>query len=256
MDYKILFSNIGYAKGIDGSLAQHLRHLHRHVHCPIPVQQQVMMQIKSVMNAEQPDLCCFVEIEHHGDGKRYSQLQALVDEDYPFFDVADKYGVNSWLSHVPWHRGRCNAFLSRHQVAFERRYFSLGSKRLIYEVQGPDNTVIFFAHFSLQKAVRAEQFRELRRLIARTEREVIVLADFNIMYGFGELAPLLRDSGLHVLSREDEPTFTFYRMQRVLDLCICADTLKDRLSLKVIPQPYSDHAALLVTLARSTATAG
>lgn len=249
MPYKILFSNIGYAKGIDGSLAQHLRNLHRHVHCPLSVQQQVMMQIKSIISQKQPDLCCFVEIEHHMDGQRYSQLTTLVDDDYRFFDVADKYGENSWLSRVPWHRGRCNAFLSKSEVAFQRRYFSLGSKRLIYEVQGPDNTVILFAHFSLQKAVRAEQFRELRRLIVRSERDVIILADFNIMYGFDELAPLLRDTGLHVASREDQPTFTFARMRKVLDLCICSDSLKDRLSLEVIAQPYSDHAALLVTLA-------
>ncbi len=248
MTYKILFSNIGYAKGIDGSLAQHMRHLHRHLHCPLPVQQQVMMQIKSVMSEEKPDLCCFVEIEHHEKEGRYSQVQALADDDYPFFDVADKYGVNSWLSRVPWHRGRCNAFLARRPLAFARRYFSLGSKRLIYEVEGPQGTVVFFAHFSLQKAVRAEQFRELRRLIARTEREVIVLADFNIMGGFGELAPLLRNSGLHVLSREDEPTFTFSSLRRVLDLCICSESLKDKLALKVIAQPYSDHAALLVTV--------
>lgn len=250
MSYKILFSNIGYAKGIDGSLVQHMRHLHRHVHCPIPVQKQVMMQIQSIMKQEQPDLCCFVEIEHHDQGRKYSQVQALADDDYPFFDVADKYGVNSWLSRVPWHRGRCNAFLSRHELAFERRYFSLGSKRLIYEVEGPENTSIFFAHFSLQKSVRAEQFREMRRLIARSGREAIVLADFNIMGGFGELTPLLRDSNLHVLSREDEPTFTFSRMRRVLDLCICSESLRDRLSLTIIPQPYSDHAALLVNFSR------
>lgn len=246
MSYKILFSNIGYAKGIDGSLAQHMRHLHHHVHCPLSVQQRVMMQIKAIINAESPDICCFVEIEHHASNKRYSQIESLVDDEYPFYDVADKYGVNSWLSHVPWHRGRCNAFLAKQRLRFAHRYFSLGSKRLIYEVEGPENTVIFFAHFSLQKAVRAEQFRELRRLIARTERKVIVLADFNIMGGFGELEPLLRNSNLHVMSREDEPTFIFHRMQRVLDLCICSESLKDRLSLKVIPQPFSDHAALVV----------
>ncbi len=248
MGYKILFSNIGYAKGIDGSLIQHMRHLHRHLYCPIPVQKQVMMQIRNIMSRENPDLCCFVEIEHRPSGSRYNQLETLLDGEYPFYDVADKYGVNNWLSRVPWHQGRCNAFLCRRDIAFERRYFSLGSKRLIYELAGPDDIAIFFAHFSLKKSVRAKQFSELRRLVARSGREVIVLADFNIMDGLDELDPLLRGGGLHVLNKMDEPTFTFHTLRRVLDLCICSDSIKDRLCLTVIPQPYSDHAALLVEI--------
>lgn len=249
MTFNILFSNIGYAKGIDGSLAQHARHFHRHLYCPIPVQQQVLMQIKGLMKQENPDLCCFVEIEHDEvRPQRFSQLGSLIGEEYPFYDVADKYGPNSWLSRMPWHRGRCNAFLARREMPFERRYFSMGSKRLIYELSGPDNIAIFFAHFSLQRAVRAEQFSELRRLVERSNREVIVLADFNIMGGFAELDPLMRDNKLSVLSREDEPTFTFYKYRRPLDLCIASQSLVPRLGLKVVPQPFSDHAALLVTL--------
>lgn len=247
MPYKILFSNIGYAKGIDGSLSQHLGRFHRHLHCPIPVQQQVMMQIRGLMGEHDPDLCCFVEIEHHPpELSRYSQLEALRGDDYPFHDVADKYGLNNWLSRVPWHRGRCSAFLAKAEAAFERRYFTHGTKRLFYEIAGPDNTAIFFAHFSLQARVRAEQFRELRRLIERSGKDVIVLGDFNIMRGFAELEPLLRDGSLHVLSREDEPTFTFHRYKAPLDLCLCSASLKDRLTVRVIPQPFSDHAALLV----------
>lgn len=250
MSFKVLFSNIGYAKGIDGSLKQHLRHVNRHLYCPIPVQQQVLMQIKSLMHEEKPDLCCFVEIEHDdSDPTRFSQLQNLVCDQYPHFDASDKYGVNSWLSRMPLHRGRCNAFLSRTVLPFERRYFSLGSKRLIYEVMHPDKDVIvYFAHFSLQRQVRAEQFREMRRLVSRNDKPAIILADFNIMGGFAELEPLLRDNDLHLVSREDEPTFLFHRYRRTLDLCICSESLLDRVSLKIIPQPYSDHAALLLHL--------
>lgn len=249
MAYRILFSNIGYAKGIDGSLKQHIRHLHRHIHCPVPVQQQALMQLKTILDDHQPDLCCFVEVEHDlRDMARFSHLREFIDGEYPHHDVADKYGPNNWLSNMPWHKGRCNAFLSRDPVTFERRYFSFGSKRLIYEIDGPGGTAIFFAHFSLQRKVRAEQFREMRRLIARKGRPAIVLADFNIMGGFQELAPLVEENDLRVISREDEPTFLFYKYKMTLDLCIASESLQDRISVRIIPQSFSDHDALLVDI--------
>ena len=250
MTFKVLFSNIGYAKGIDGSLGQHLRHFHRHVHCPLPVQQQVLMQIKSVIAEENPDLCCFVEIEHDdARPERFSQLMGLAGGAYPHFDATDKYGINSWLSRMPWHRGRCNAFLARQLLPFERHYFSFGSKRLIYEINHPEKDLtVYFAHFSLQRAVRAEQFKEMRRLLARREKPAVIMADFNIMSGFAELGPLLQGNDLRVISREDEPTFMFHTWRRTLDLCICSESLVERASLKIIPQPYSDHAALLLQI--------
>lgn len=250
MTFKVLFSNIGYAKGIDGTLAQHLRYMNRHIHCPIPVQQQVMMQIKSIISESSPDVCCFVEIEHDENSPhKFSQLRALVGEEYPHYDVADKYGINSWLSRMPWHRGRCNAFVSRQELPFQRHYFTFGSKRLIYEVAHPDkNLAVYFAHFSLQRQVRSEQFREMRRLLARQEKPSIIMADFNIMGGFAELHPLLHENNLTVLNREDEPTFMFHTWQKTLDLCICSRELAERAQLKIIPQPYSDHAALLLQI--------
>ena len=58
MSYKIFFSNIGYAKGIDGSLRQHISMAGRHFYCSLPVQEQVLAQVKALIDAEQPDLCC------------------------------------------------------------------------------------------------------------------------------------------------------------------------------------------------------
>lgn len=246
---KILFSNLGYAKGISGSLQHHVRYSGRHVYVPPPVQQQVLEQFRALINAHRPDLCCLVEVDRGSFHSGYfNQIQALMCGTYCFHDIAGKYGDHRWVTRLPFHRSKCNAFLGKSDFPFERHYFSRGSKRLIYKLELTQGLTLFFSHFSLQQRVRQLQFAEMHRLVKETKGESIILADFNILNGFAELQPLLGDGHLCLLNREDEPTFTFHRRQLVLDLCLCSKSLAGCTTLTVIPQPFSDHAALLVEI--------
>jgi endonuclease/exonuclease/phosphatase family metal-dependent hydrolase len=249
MAYRVFFSNIGYARGIDGTLWQHIARAHRHIYSGLSMQQQVLGQLKTIIATENPDLCCLVEVDrgsfHSG---CYNQMQSLLDDDYCVHEIADKYGENSWLAKMPLFKGKSNAFLSKKQLPFQRLYFRRGSKRLIYRLELPGNITLFFAHFALSEKVRADQMDEMRNLIQACTGEVMILADFNIMKGFGELKPLLHGTGLEVLNGENDYTFTFHRRRLVLDLCLCSTSLVNRMDLRVIPQPFSDHAALLVDI--------
>lgn len=249
MAYTILFSNIGYAKGIDGSLKQHVFRFGRHFYAGRSVQEQVLSQLKSIIALESPDLCCFVEIDQGSIHSAYvNQIRHLLDDDYRFYDIYDKYGENSFWSRLPLHKGKSNAFMAKTEIEFKRLYFEHGTKRLIYALDLPGNIRLFFAHFSLQKEVRIRQFEEVRRLVDEVPGEVMIMADFNIMEGFSELDVLLEKSGLKILNNEKEFTFTFHRRQLVLDLCLCSEALVARSGLEIIKQPYSDHAALLVKI--------
>jgi endonuclease/exonuclease/phosphatase family metal-dependent hydrolase len=246
---KILFSNIGYAKGIDGTLQQHFSRLGRHLYCDLPVQRQALAQLKAIIDTEKPDICCLVEIDRGSFHSAYfNQVMDLIDDNYPYHDIADKYGENSLIGKLPFHRGKSNAFLSKQKLSFDRLYFSHGTKRLIYKLSLSDDITVYFAHFSLQRKVRLKQFQELRSLIAEAHGESIILADFNIMQGFKELDPLLEKSDLEVLNKEDEHTFKFHKRELALDLCVCSKNLARRTTIKVIPQPFSDHEALLVSV--------
>jgi endonuclease/exonuclease/phosphatase family metal-dependent hydrolase len=254
MPYRILFSNIGYARGIDGSLRHHLDYFGRHFYCALPVQEQVLSQLKEIVQLENPDLCCFVEIDSGSlHSARYNQIEALLDDMYAHHDISDKYGEKSLLGRLPLHQGKSNAILARHELKFERQYFKHGTKRLIYNValppQIPGDVHVFFAHFSLNPKVRARQFTEMKKIILETPGETILLADFNIFGGFKELVPLLETEDLVVLNKESDPTFqTFSKRGLALDLCICSRSLLPRLNMRIIPQPFSDHAALLVQI--------
>lgn len=245
---RILFSNLGYARGIDGSLWHHASRFKRNFYTGRRAQLAVLAQVRAMLDDHEPDLCCFVEIDSgsvHSHG--LNQLTAL-REGFVHHDIAGKYGPAALLGRLPLHQGKSNAFIARDDVAFERLYFAAGSKKLVYRIRHPAGFTIYFAHFSLHAATRAAQLTEMRRLVDAEPGESMVLADFNIMQGFRELAPLTAGGGLHVLNQEAQPTFTFHRRRLALDLCLCTPALASRGRVTVIPQPYSDHAALLVEI--------
>lgn len=248
--YKILLSNLGYMRGCNGSLAQHVMYAHRHFFCSIATQQKALQQLIAILEQEDPDICCFVEIDKGSSGSaNFNQLEALVNEKYHFSDIENKYGQQSLLRTLPFSRGKSNAFLAKRVFAYEKIYFTHGTKRLIYKVIVDKHTTLFFAHYSLKKQVRAQQLRQTRELLQAAGGDVILLGDFNILSGFHELAPLLHENNLRLLNDENRPTFTFHRFQKAIDLCICSERIADRLRLNIIPQPYSDHAALLLEVA-------
>lgn len=249
MTFKIFFSNIAYAKGIDGSLWQHVRGFGRHFYCRVPIQKAVLTQVKEILQTADPDIGCFIEIDNGSLHSAYfNQVQELITDSYPYYDIANKYGSDSFLRFMPSHKGNSNAFIAKQDFPFERFYFANGTKRLIHRIELPGKRFVFFAHFSLNKKVRIKQFEETNQLLRACEGDVILLADFNILDGFAELGPLLRDTDLIVMNDEKEPTFTFHRRRLALDLCLCSKNLASTTKLQVIPQPFSDHAALLVEI--------
>ncbi|MFT3996984.1 MAG: hypothetical protein QM667_06235 [Asticcacaulis sp.] len=246
---KILFSNLGYATGISGSLFHHVTRAYRHVYKSPAQQQAVLSQFRQIIDRERPDLCCMVELEQgalHSGG--FNQIAALMCQDYRFHDVADKYGPNSRTAKLPFHAGKSNGFLALRAFAHERLYFRHGAKRLIYRVDIADGLSVLFCHFSLKATVRQKQFAEMRDMAQSMAGEVIILADFNTLNGLQELKPLIEDGALRLMNLEDQPTFTFHKWRHTLDLCLCTPGVAARVTLEIIPQSFSDHHALLVTL--------
>lgn len=260
MGYRILFSNIGYARGIDGSLWQHLTRIGRHFYTSEAVQGDVLGQLKTLIRNKEPDLCCLVEIDQGSIHTGYlNQILQLMDDDYQHHDIAGKYGEGRLVGQLPFHIGKSNAFIARQPLPFARMAFSTGSKRLVYKIDitpdfipalrsGISRITVFFAHFSLNASARQRQLLEMKAMAAQCSNPVVILADFNILTGFGELEPLITGTDLVVLNDEAQPTFTLHRHNWALDLCICSTALVDHIDLDILPQAYSDHAALLVHL--------
>ncbi len=245
--FKILFMNLGYARGISGRLAEHLRYGYRHLYCSPLIQKESLKALGRLIVQEDPDVCCLVEIDRGSPfSARLNQLEMLINDTYAFSDIENKYGPDSRWRSFSFTAGRCNAFLAKRPCPFEKLYFQSGIKRLVYKMAPETGLTLFFAHFSLNEKDRARQIQEVRALMDGAPGEVIFLGDFNVLSGIKETAPITADGRYVLLNRETDPTFVFHRRKRVLDLCFCSQGIARDAALKVIPQPYSDHAALML----------
>jgi len=244
---KILFSNLGYCRGISGRLAEHVLYAYRHFYCSPRIQQQALGLLNKLIANEKPDLCCLVEIDRGSLGTaRFNQLQMLVNETYPFFEIENKYARGSFLRSFAMTSGKSNAFIAKKKYPFEKMYFTRGVKRLIYKITVEPNLTLFFAHFSLKKSIRMRQLVEMRDLAQKAPGDCILLGDFNVLTGLQEIAPILDEGRLVLLNRDDQPTFFFHRHKRILDLCLVSRGIENRCRLNILPQPFSDHAALVL----------
>lgn len=246
---KILMSNIAYARGFDGALGTHVGRAYRHLYCSTAVQKRVMGDVKRLLDHEQPDVCCFVEVERGGKGaKSFDQLRSLLDERFMYADIANKYFAKGGYKWLPVLGRKCNAFCSNRPLEFEHVYLDAGIKRLVYKITINPRLTLFFAHFSLRRSVRRLQFAGLRRVLRFTPGEHIVMGDFNIFGGAEELAPFLRKTKLLVVNDPELPTFRFHRSRALVDLAMCSPGIRDRAALRIVEQHYSDHAALILDL--------
>lgn len=246
--FKILFSNLGYARGISGALIHHLRYAHRHLYCPPDTQKASLKQLGELIRVEDPDLGCFVEIDQGSfSSGGYNQLEMLINQRYSYFDIENKYGEVSYLRSFFMTKGKSNAFVAKQPWPYEKLFFRHGSKRLVYKIILAQNLTLFFSHFSLSRQVRHRQLHEASSLMKTTKGESVFLGDFNILTGPQELAPLL-ENGFVLLNQQQEHTFTFHKRRLMLDLCLCSPAIAGNTFMKIIPQPYSDHAALLLEI--------
>jgi endonuclease/exonuclease/phosphatase family metal-dependent hydrolase len=246
---RILFSNLGYATGINGTLRQHAGKVLRHAFQTRAMQHKILAQFNTIIEATNPDLCCLVELDQGSIHSGYlNQMKALISAQYPVFDIADKYGPQSHLSSMLFHRGKSNGFLAKNPHSFEHLYFEHGTKRLIYKIQLRPDLTLFFAYFSLTRKIRAKQFVEMKRLVEATGGTVLVFGDFNTLTGLVELKPLVENSFLTLLNSPDSPTFRFHRWHHTLDLCLVSPSIAPICRLDVIAQPFSDHEALLLEI--------
>ncbi len=112
------------------------------------MQEKALGQLSGLIAREDPDICCFVEIDKgSAGGANFNQLEALVSEKYAFYDIENKYGEASRLRSFPLTRGKSNAFLAKQKLPYEKIYFTAGMKRLIYKIRLEPNVTLFFAHF-------------------------------------------------------------------------------------------------------------
>ncbi len=245
---KILFANIGYATGINGSLNHHTRFLFRHLFKTQKAQKAILQQCSAIIDAQQPDLCGFAEIDSGSMHSAYlNHLDVLQRDDYALGRCDSKYAPESLIARTPFFWGKCNGLLAKDEVEVHLRHFDAGVKKLVYEVTMPRNITVFFVHLALGAATRQAQIEQLAAWVKESKGEIVIMGDCNIFAGISELEPLLNEQ-FELMNNPEQHTFSFHKRQQMLDICLCSPALAKNARCQVIDQPYSDHDAIMLEL--------
>lgn len=236
--FRVLLMNLGYGTGLDGSLWGYLTRWYRYLYTPRRIIRTVRRSIYDLLNRENPDLCCFVEIHHrHG---FVPHPRAYIPH------VDNKYGRLSILRRLPFFRDNCNGFFSHRPLRFKKRYFKNGAKKLVYDIELGNGLSLLLVHFSLRRDTRRRQSGELRRIL-RSRRNTIVCGDFNIFRGTRELHALAESCGLRIVDAR-HPTFPSAHPSIALDLFLCPKELHSVSARVMDDVRVSDHLPVMLEM--------
>lgn len=244
---RIVYANLGYARDIDGSIGHHVRHGHRHVFTTRRVQERTLGFVRERLRDLKPDLSCFVEIDRGSlTNGFFDQLPSLREEHHTTVRIDNKYGADKQFRRLSVSVGKSNAFLAARPLDYAARYLSAGKKRLVYDIEMAGVRVLV-AHLSLRYRIRCIQIAELARWVDERQTPTVVVGDFNLFRGAGELEPLLR-SGLVHANAQSGPTFRLGPYRATLDTCLLSPQLREQADVEIIDQPFSDHQMIKVDI--------
>lgn len=242
---KIIFWNIGYVPGLDGSMLGYLKSGHRIFKTPTSIQKKLLDGIAEKIKFEDPDIFLYAEVSTGATRNEYlHQHDYLVEAmgNVKCHGVEGKY-LRTSINKLPLHGGNSNGFLSKQDCKGQTAHFTKGSKSLIYvvEVQG---VTIIMVHLSLQARTRAHQLEEAAELVSTVKGPVVMCGDMNIFSGVKELDILIKKTGLE-LPKDLPLTYPAHKPKKSLDIFLTRG-IKEKISVRTINTTISDHLPIVL----------
>lgn len=236
---RILLYNVGYCTELDGTLRDYFTKFYRYVYTPKNVIQSAVHSLANLVEAHQPDVCCFAEIKKNPRTMPHMQK-------YTSRDIENKYGLESRLRTLPIFRSNCNGVYADKPYQITKHWFRHGAKKLIYEVKLPHDTTLLFAHLSLRGAVRKKQYEELKKWVRKHPR-VIVCGDFNVFRREADLLNFAKSCNLRIVTSQ-EGTFPRKHPKKAIDLFLCSPSVELD-NIQVLRHANaSDHLPVIVDM--------
>ena len=202
-------------------------------------------QIVSFIRSVAPDVIALVEVDSgsYRCGKT-CQVEAIARELDHFHVVETKYGCSSMANKIPVLNKQGNGLITNLPIVNHHfHYFEEGVKRLVIEVE-LEEVVIFIVHLSLKFKHRQQQLEHLHRILAHSQKPVIVAGDFNTFGGTREVELFLGAAGLVNANLRGLPSHPSHAPKRHLDFILHSPELK--MTNFSIPDIHlSDHAPLV-----------
>ena len=240
---KILFYNIAYSTGMNGSIKRYLNTMWRFFW----ISGKVIKKIAKTLKEADPDVICLVEVDSGSYRNRFRcQTKALSKKlGYPFSESENKYHPKSiwrWMTLIG---SQHDAVISKRHGKITAHYFSKGIQRLLTEFE-VDGISIFIVHLPvLRKKMRKKHLSELAEIVKNSKNPYIVCGDFNIQTGYKELEDFIEKTGVELI--ETPMTFPSIKPSRTLDVFLIGPSLKVK-EANVINVEHSDHLPIWIEL--------
>jgi len=244
---KIIFYNLGYGRGINGSWLSYLQHAHRFFYQSMSSQKSVLDEVAAMVIAEQPDIFTYAEVGLGAWRTQYFNQHTYLTEIISRRveqAAATKYG-ESVLSRLPYHSGNGNGVISFHPARIKAHYLRASQKKLVY-VCTIKNLTVFTVHLPLLSSDRELQLAELAELVRQASGDVIVCGDFNIFNGFDELAYLQAQTNL-LLTGDTRKTYPSSSPKWQLDVFLYRfENTHVTVKQRIIDSKSSDHLPIVL----------
>jgi endonuclease/exonuclease/phosphatase family metal-dependent hydrolase len=240
---KILFYNIAYGAGLNGSLKQYFFNLLRFFWLPINKAAEIVKFLKE----QDADVICLAEVDGGSLRNRLmSQPKRWAKKmGFDFYYTKCKYHPKSVYYHIPIFRKRNDAVISRKNGRIFYHYLYSGMKKLVQEFV-VDNISIFTVHLNaLSSQIRKMQLIELGDLLKICPRPFVLCGDFNIFKGLEELDSFIQSNDLRLT--KTPPTFPSINPKKHFDLFLTSPGVKIK-DAGVINVQYSDHLPVWIKI--------
>lgn len=246
---KIIFYNLGYGRGIDGSLLSYVKKSLRFIRQGIPSQVEVLDGVVGFVLREKPEVFAYTEVMTGSFRNSYfDQHKYLVGGlgAYENSTAVTKYG-DSIFSNLPFHKGNCNGSIVSAPATISNHFLQHSRKKLVQQIS-LDKVTIFSVHLPLITSHRVKQLEELSMMVNTTKGNVVVCGDFNILNGIDELKILIENTGLCV---EHGVGNTFPSHSPKIEIDVCLHRLESDCRVVIatsFPLLHSDHLPVMIEI--------
>jgi len=192
-----------------------------------------------------PDIMGLVEVDAGSfRSSKNNQAESIAWELQHNHIYQSKYSSTSVAQKVPVLNKQGNAMLTNREILSKKfHYFREGVKRLVIEIELNECTV-FLVHLSIKFRHRHYQLQDLHKMVADTDKPVIVAGDFNVLWGDRELNLFLAATGLQNANLKGLPSHPSRAPRRQLDYIFHSPDIQ--ITSFQIPQvKFSDHNPLV-----------
>ncbi|MBI4151331.1 endonuclease/exonuclease/phosphatase family protein [Candidatus Woesearchaeota archaeon] len=249
---KLICYNIEYCEGIEGIWYQYLK-FWKIFFPPKRLNEQLVGALKKL----KPDILALVEVDIGSFRSRHIDEVRFLEEKLQLKSFVEKikYPLKGWLKlfhHVPILDKQANAIISRYTIRDVRYHvFHEGTKRVIIEatVELPQKVTLLLAHLALGKKARAQQIKELVRIVNAIKNPVILMGDFNTFNGETEIKDLLKKTHLKDMISLDKQSLPLtepaWHPKKRLDYILTSPQIKVK-KYSVLNFHFSDHLPLMI----------